>query len=92
MATTAFPESLRTELRALLGASVDTAMADDVRAHGRNSVHVHGAGILRTGKIHQMGEADCDAAMAANVKGVWLGTKYALPTSASPASRAAPPW
>jgi NAD(P)-dependent dehydrogenase (short-subunit alcohol dehydrogenase family) len=60
-------------------ASVDAAMADVVRAHGRISILVNCVGLLRTGKIDQMSEADFDAVMAVNVKGVWLATKYALP-------------
>lgn len=60
-------------------ASVETAMTDVVRAHGRISILVNCVGFLRTGKIDQMSEADFDAVMAVNVKGVWLATKYALP-------------
>ena len=62
-----------------VSASVDAAMADVVRAHGRISILVNCVGLLRTGKIDQMSEADFDAVMAVNVKGVWLATKYALP-------------
>lgn len=62
-----------------VSASVETAMADVVRAHGRISILVNCVGFLRTGKVDQMSEADFDAVMAVNVKGVWLATKYALP-------------
>ena len=60
-------------------ASVADALAAVIRAHGRLSLLVNSVGLLRTGKVAEMAEADYDALMAVNVKGVWLATKHAVP-------------
>jgi NAD(P)-dependent dehydrogenase (short-subunit alcohol dehydrogenase family) len=60
-------------------ASVADAVAAVIRAHGRLSLLVNSVGLLRTGKVAEMAEADYDALMAVNVKGVWLATKHAVP-------------
>jgi len=59
--------------------AVATAVNDAARAHGRLSILINCVGLLRTGKVDQMAEADFDAIMAVNVKGVWLATKHAVP-------------
>ena len=60
-------------------AAVATAVNDAANAHGRLSLLVNCVGLLRTGKVDEMAEADFDAIMAVNVKGVWLATKHAVP-------------
>ena len=60
-------------------AEVAAAVADAARVHGRLSLLVNCVGLLRTGKVDEMAEADFDAIMAVNVKGVWLATKHAVP-------------
>ncbi len=60
-------------------AAVATAVNDAARAHGRLSILINCVGLLRTGKVDEMTEADFDAIMAVNVKGVWLATKHAVP-------------
>jgi len=59
--------------------AVAAAVAAVVRVHGRLSLLVNSVGLLRTGKVGEMAEADYDALMAVNVKGVWLATKHAIP-------------
>lgn len=60
-------------------AAVAAAIDDAARAHGRLSILINCVGLLRTGKVDEMAEADFDAIMAVNVKGVWLATKHAVP-------------
>jgi 3alpha(or 20beta)-hydroxysteroid dehydrogenase len=55
------------------------AVATAVQAYGRLNVLVNNAGILLRAKIETMAEADWDRIMAINVKGVFLGTKCAIP-------------
>jgi NAD(P)-dependent dehydrogenase (short-subunit alcohol dehydrogenase family) len=47
--------------------------------HGRLDILVNNAGIAIRGTIEETTEADWDRIMAINLKGVFLGTKYALP-------------
>ena len=55
--------------------AVDTA----VRAYGKLDILVNNAGILLTGPIEEISEEDWDRIMAVNAKGVFLGTKHAIP-------------
>src|SRR5215467_5823158 len=56
-------------------AAVDTA----VRRYGKLDILVNNAGILIRKGIEETTEDDWDRIMAVNVKGVFLGTKYAIP-------------
>ena len=56
-------------------AAVDTA----VRSYGKLDILVNNAGILIRKGIEETTEDDWDRIMAVNVKGVFLGTKYAIP-------------
>ncbi|PYO01992.1 MAG: cyclopentanol dehydrogenase [Candidatus Rokuibacteriota bacterium] len=55
------------------------AVATTVQTYGKLNVLVNNAGILFRSKIEETSEADWDRIMAVNVKGVFLGTKCALP-------------
>ena len=55
------------------------AVATAVQAYGKLTVLVNNAGILFRKAIEETSEADWDRIMAVNVKGVFLGTKAALP-------------
>ena len=56
------------------------AVATAVQTYGKLNVLVNNAGILFRAKIEETTEADWDRIMAVNVKGVFLGTKCAIPT------------
>jgi NAD(P)-dependent dehydrogenase (short-subunit alcohol dehydrogenase family) len=55
------------------------AVATAVERYGKLDVLVNNAGILMRAKIEETTEEDWDRIMAINVKGVFLGTKCALP-------------
>jgi NAD(P)-dependent dehydrogenase (short-subunit alcohol dehydrogenase family) len=55
------------------------AVATAVQQYGTLTVLVNNAGILFRAKIEDTSETDWDRIMAVNVKGVFLGTKCALP-------------
>jgi NAD(P)-dependent dehydrogenase (short-subunit alcohol dehydrogenase family) len=55
------------------------AVATAVQTYGTLNVLVNNAGILLRAKIENTSEADWDRIMAINVKGVFLGTKHAIP-------------
>jgi NAD(P)-dependent dehydrogenase (short-subunit alcohol dehydrogenase family) len=57
---------------------VARAVAGAVEAHGKISSLVNAVGILRSGKVDEMTEADFDALMAVNVKGVWLAIRHTV--------------
>jgi NAD(P)-dependent dehydrogenase (short-subunit alcohol dehydrogenase family) len=54
---------------------IDKAVAD----HGRLDILVNNAGFGFAGTVVNTSEADWDALMAVNVKGVFFGCKYAIP-------------
>src|SRR5262245_42554778 len=55
------------------------AVATAVERYGKLDVLVNNAGILLRARIEDMAEEDWDRIMAINAKGVFLGTKCALP-------------
>jgi NAD(P)-dependent dehydrogenase (short-subunit alcohol dehydrogenase family) len=55
------------------------AMARARERFGKVTILVNAVGLLRQGRVDEMSEADWDAIMAVNVKGVFLATKYAVP-------------
>jgi 3alpha(or 20beta)-hydroxysteroid dehydrogenase len=55
------------------------AVTTTVQTYGKLNVLVNNAGILFRSKIEDTTEADWDRIMAVNVKGVFLGTKCAIP-------------
>jgi 3alpha(or 20beta)-hydroxysteroid dehydrogenase len=55
------------------------AVATAVKAYGKLDVLVNNAGILLRSKIEETTEEDWDRIMAVNAKGVFLGTKCAIP-------------
>ncbi len=55
------------------------AVATVVRQYGKLDILVNNAGILIRKGIEETTEDDWDRIMAVNVKGVFMGTKYALP-------------
>src|SRR5437016_4223879 len=55
------------------------AVATTVSSYGKLNVLVNNAGILFRSKIEETTEEDWDRIMAVNVKGVFLGTKHAIP-------------
>ncbi|HEX2438110.1 MAG TPA: glucose 1-dehydrogenase, partial [Methylomirabilota bacterium] len=55
------------------------AVATAVKAYGKLDILVNNAGVLLRAKIENTSEADWDRIMAINVKGVFLGTKHAIP-------------
>jgi len=84
-------KKLETELRAAGGPATyvhlnvtrdddwRAAVATAVQAYGKLNVLVNNAGILFRAKIEETKEEDWDRIMAVNVKGVFLGTKAAIP-------------
>jgi NAD(P)-dependent dehydrogenase (short-subunit alcohol dehydrogenase family) len=63
--------SKETEIKAM----IDLVVAD----HGRLDILVNNAGFGFAGTVVTTSEADWDALMAVNVKGVFFGCKYAIP-------------
>lgn len=61
-------------------ADVQALMAATVAAYGRLDYAFNNAGIeIEKGKLNEGSEAEFDAIMGVNVKGVWLCMKYQLP-------------
>ena len=55
------------------------AIADTVSAFGRLDILVNNAGVSQWSLLHETSEADWDRVMDINTKGVFLGTKHAIP-------------
>jgi NAD(P)-dependent dehydrogenase (short-subunit alcohol dehydrogenase family) len=70
--------------------SVDVSNSEQVKAmvdhaiarYGRLDILVNNAGYGITGNVVETSEADWDALMAVNIKGVFLGCKHAIPVMA----------
>lgn len=60
-------------------AEVKAMVEATVAAHGRLDILVNNAGYGFAGTVVTTSEADWDALMAVNVKGVFFGCKYAIP-------------
>lgn len=60
-------------------AEVAAMVAKAVAEHGRLDILVNNAGFGFAGTVVNTSEADWDALMAVNVKGVFFGCKYAIP-------------
>ena len=57
----------------------DTAIATTVREFGKLDILVNNAGISASGTVEDTGVEDWDRVMDVNAKGVFLGTKVAIP-------------
>jgi NAD(P)-dependent dehydrogenase (short-subunit alcohol dehydrogenase family) len=57
---------------------VARAVAGAVEAHGKISSLVNAVGISHSGKVDEISEADFDAMIAVNLKGVWLAIRHAV--------------
>lgn len=60
-------------------AEIEAMVAATVAAHGRLDILVNNAGFGFAGTVVTTSEADWDALMAVNLKGVFLGCKHAIP-------------
>ncbi len=58
---------------------VEAAVAAAVAAHGRIDVLINNAGILKDAQLAKMSEADFDAVIAVNLKGVFVCTQAVAP-------------
>ena len=58
---------------------VARAVAGTLEAHGKISSLVNAGGISHSGKVDEISEADFDAMIAVNLKGVWLAIRHCLP-------------
>jgi NAD(P)-dependent dehydrogenase (short-subunit alcohol dehydrogenase family) len=76
------PGAISTKLDVADMASVEAMVAAAINAYGRIDGLVNNAalyGSLRGGRFNQIAEADRDAAMTVNVKGIWNCCKAAVP-------------
>ncbi len=62
-----------------LAPSVRGAIATVVETHGRIDILVNNVGVGLAGRVDQTEESDWDRIMAVNLKGVFLGCKFAIP-------------
>lgn len=60
-------------------ASTQRMFQEALEAYGRLDVLVNNAGYGFTGTVEETDEADWDRLMAVNLKGIYLGCKYAIP-------------
>ena len=58
---------------------VARAVAGAVEAHGKISSLINTMEISRTDKVTEMSDADFDAMVATNLKGVWLAIRHGVP-------------
>lgn len=58
---------------------VARAVAGTVEAHGKISSLINAVEISHTDKVDGMSEADFDAMIAVNLKGVWLAIRHSVP-------------
>jgi NAD(P)-dependent dehydrogenase (short-subunit alcohol dehydrogenase family) len=68
-------------VRADVSVSEDTQrmVAATLDAYGRIDILCNNAGVGCYGEVHDVDEADFDACVATNLRGVFLGSKYAIP-------------
>ena len=58
---------------------VARAVAGAVEAHGKISSLINAVDVMRTDRVDEISEADFDAMVAVNLKGVWLAVRHAIP-------------
>jgi NAD(P)-dependent dehydrogenase (short-subunit alcohol dehydrogenase family) len=58
---------------------VARAVTGTVEAHGKISSLINAVEISQTNNVNEMTEADFDALIAVNLKGVWLAIRHAVP-------------
>jgi NAD(P)-dependent dehydrogenase (short-subunit alcohol dehydrogenase family) len=58
---------------------VARAVAGAVEAHGKISSLINSVEVTHTDRMDEMTEADFDAMIAANLKGVWLAIRHSVP-------------
>ena len=78
----AIPDEVSVKLDVTDMASVEAMVAAALNAHGRIDGLINNAalyGSLRGGRFNQIAEADWDAAMTVNVKGIWNCCKAVVP-------------
>ena len=61
------------------GSDWERAVADAVSAYGKLDILVNNAGIFRTERVEETSEELWDQVLGINAKGVFLGTKTAIP-------------
>ncbi len=72
-------EARAVEVDVSSAASVERMFEETLEAYGRLDVLVNNAGYGFAATVEQTDEADWDRLMAVNLKGVYLGCKYAIP-------------
>lgn len=72
-------EALFVHVDVTKAAEVQRMMDQTVRTYGRIDILVNNAGIGHRAPVHECSEQDWDRVIAINLKGVFLGCKYAIP-------------